>query len=238
MISATAAHRRGRFRSGEQHARENAVATRRRRRGVRSRLGGGVPRSHSGAAAGDGRSIPVRPDPRVCGRGDPGLPPDGHRPVRGSPASTSRPSGRIRPAWHPAVPDGVPVRRVPVAPQRCLRPAGDPYQLCLGGCAPAGPRRPRRARRLRAYRPGSRQAKVWARQPLRCGWNGESGGIGEAGFAGPARTWESLHANLFTPVDQHDRSDLAGQAVSRRVKAEANRGSGIDQTIGRPCLAG
>jgi hypothetical protein len=62
------------------------------------------------------------------------------------------------------------------------------------------------------YAPGSRQQKVWVRQPLRSDWYANpAGSASECAPAAPARTSGNLHIELVTLTDQHGRFDcLAG----------------------------
>ncbi|MBE1488342.1 S8 family serine peptidase [Plantactinospora soyae] len=61
---------------------------------------------------------------------------------------------------------------------------------------------------LARYAPGSRQAKVWIRQPLRSDWYDHPAGSpsGCAPLA-PTRTSGNLHVELVTLTDQHQRFD-------------------------------
>ncbi|SIM72233.1 S8 family serine peptidase [Micromonospora cremea] len=59
----------------------------------------------------------------------------------------------------------------------------------------------------RDYAPGSRQTKIWARQPLRSDWFDDPAG-GEYSCAGaPWRSSGNLHVDLAMLVDQHQRAD-------------------------------
>ena len=58
------------------------------------------------------------------------------------------------------------------------------------------------------YAPGSRQEKVWVRQPLRSDWYDDPGGSASAcAPLAPARTSGNLHVELVTLTDQHGRFD-------------------------------
>jgi hypothetical protein len=62
------------------------------------------------------------------------------------------------------------------------------------------------------YAPGSRQEKVWVRQPLRSDWfDNPAGSASGCAPPAPARTSGNLHLELVTLTDQHQRFDcLAG----------------------------
>ncbi|GIH19796.1 S8 family serine peptidase [Rugosimonospora africana] len=59
----------------------------------------------------------------------------------------------------------------------------------------------------REYQPGSRQAKVWARQPLRSDWFDDPAGAGYSCATPPSRTSGNLHLDLVMLTDQHERAD-------------------------------
>ncbi|MEU8285029.1 S8 family peptidase [Micromonospora sp. NPDC048905] len=66
----------------------------------------------------------------------------------------------------------------------------------------------------RSYQPGSRQAKVWARQPLHSGWYDDPAGAGHSCATAPSRTRGNLHIDLVTLTDQHQRADcLQGDSI-------------------------
>ena len=58
------------------------------------------------------------------------------------------------------------------------------------------------------YEPGSRQEKVWVRQPLRSDWfDDPAGSQSSCAPAAPSRTSGNLHVELVTLTDQHQRFD-------------------------------
>ncbi|MFC6022025.1 S8 family serine peptidase [Plantactinospora solaniradicis] len=64
------------------------------------------------------------------------------------------------------------------------------------------------------YAPGSRQDKVWVRQPLRSDWYDYPGGSTSAcAPLAPARTSGNLHVELVTLTDQHGRFDCLADGV-------------------------
>ncbi|MFC3499565.1 S8 family serine peptidase [Micromonospora krabiensis] len=69
----------------------------------------------------------------------------------------------------------------------------------------------------RTYLPGSRQIKIWARQPLHPGWSDNPAGAGygcASDPTAPSRTRGNLHVDLVTFIDQHDRVDcLRGNLI-------------------------
>ncbi|MFY1615914.1 S8 family serine peptidase [Micromonospora sp. WMMD736] len=66
----------------------------------------------------------------------------------------------------------------------------------------------------RRYLPGSRQSKVWARQPLHSDWYDDPAGDGWSCASPPSRTRGNLHLDLVTLTDQHQRADcLQGEAI-------------------------
>ncbi|MER7890021.1 S8 family peptidase [Micromonospora sp. NPDC094482] len=71
----------------------------------------------------------------------------------------------------------------------------------------------------RSYQPGSRQTKIWARQPLRSGWYDDPAGAGWSCATPPSRTRGNLHVDLATLVDQHQRADcLQGDTIGVQRK--------------------
>ncbi|MBM0234915.1 S8 family peptidase [Micromonospora sp. STR1_7] len=66
----------------------------------------------------------------------------------------------------------------------------------------------------RSYQPGSRQTKIWARQPLHSGWYDDPAGAGWSCATPPSRTRGNLHLDLVSLTDQHQRADcLQGEAI-------------------------
>ncbi|MEU4402847.1 S8 family peptidase [Micromonospora orduensis] len=66
----------------------------------------------------------------------------------------------------------------------------------------------------RAYQPGSRQSKVWARQPLHSGWYDEPAGVAWSCATAPSRTRGNMHIDLVSLTDQHQRADcLQGASI-------------------------
>ncbi|TDC81791.1 hypothetical protein E1193_13800 [Micromonospora sp. KC606] len=72
---------------------------------------------------------------------------------------------------------------------------------------------------LRRYAPGSRQDKVWVRQPLRSDWYDEPAGSPSACQPhAPSRTSGNLHIELVTLTDQHGRFDCLADGVDLDIK--------------------
>ncbi|GAA4569196.1 S8 family peptidase [Planotetraspora kaengkrachanensis] len=66
----------------------------------------------------------------------------------------------------------------------------------------------------RSYPPGSRQAKVWARQPLHSDWYDDPAGAEFGCASPPSRTRGNLHVDLVMLTDRHQRADcLAGGTI-------------------------
>jgi subtilisin family serine protease len=69
------------------------------------------------------------------------------------------------------------------------------------------------------YAPGSRQDKTWVRQPLHSDWyddpNGSASGCAPLA---PARTSGSLHVDLVTLTDQHERFDCLADGFGLDIK--------------------
>lgn len=66
----------------------------------------------------------------------------------------------------------------------------------------------------REYQPGSRQTKIWARQPLHSDWFDDPAGAGYSCATPPSRTSGNLHLDLVMLTDQHERADcLQGGTV-------------------------
>ncbi|MFJ6154558.1 S8 family serine peptidase [Micromonospora profundi] len=59
----------------------------------------------------------------------------------------------------------------------------------------------------RRYQPGSRQSKIWARQPLHSGWYDDPADNGWTCATPPSRTRGNLHIDLVSLTDQHQRAD-------------------------------
>ncbi|MEH1168288.1 S8 family peptidase [Micromonospora sp. CPCC 205539] len=76
----------------------------------------------------------------------------------------------------------------------------------------------------RSYQPGSRQAKIWARQPLHSGWYDDPAGDGFSCATAPSRTRGNLHIDLASLVDQHQRADcLQGNSIGVKRKLSLSR---------------
>ncbi|MEU5785328.1 S8 family peptidase [Micromonospora lupini] len=86
----------------------------------------------------------------------------------------------------------------------------------------------------RSYRPGSRQSKVWARQPLHSGWYDDPAGAGWSCATPPSRTRGNLHIDLVTLTDQHQRADcLYGEAIGvKRTLSLYRNGTLLDERSG------
>ncbi|MEU4217402.1 S8 family serine peptidase, partial [Actinoplanes sp. NPDC026623] len=69
------------------------------------------------------------------------------------------------------------------------------------------------------YEPGSRQEKVWVRQPLRSDWFDEpDGGVSFCQPAAPSRTRGNMHVELVTLTDQHGRFDCLADGWDLEMK--------------------
>ena len=81
------------------------------------------------------------------------------------------------------------------------------------------------------YAPGSRQDKVWVRQPLRSDWYDDpAGSPSECAPAAPSRTSGNLRVALVTLTDQHQRFDCAADGfdhIKRKLTLQRN-----GQTVG------
>ncbi|MEV4122942.1 S8 family peptidase [Micromonospora sp. NPDC049645] len=86
----------------------------------------------------------------------------------------------------------------------------------------------------RSYQPGSRQTKVWARQPLHSGWYDDPAGTGWSCATAPSRTRGNLHLDLVSLTDQHQRADcLQGEAIGVKRKLSLYRdGKLVDERSG------
>ncbi len=69
------------------------------------------------------------------------------------------------------------------------------------------------------YAPGSRQDKVWVRQPLRSDfYDDPAGSLSECVPRAPSRTSGNLHVELVTLTDQHQRFDCLADGIDRDIK--------------------
>ncbi|RKR86971.1 subtilase family protein [Micromonospora pisi] len=59
----------------------------------------------------------------------------------------------------------------------------------------------------RAYQAGSKQSKIWARQPLHSDWYDDPSGAEFSCATAPSRTSGNLHVDLVMLTDQHQRAD-------------------------------
>ncbi|MGW2626955.1 S8 family peptidase [Micromonospora taraxaci] len=86
----------------------------------------------------------------------------------------------------------------------------------------------------RSYQPGSRQTKIWARQPLHSGWYDDPAGADWSCATAPSRTRGNLHLDMVTLTDQHQRADcLQGQAIGVKRKLSLYRhGKLVDERSG------
>jgi subtilisin family serine protease len=84
------------------------------------------------------------------------------------------------------------------------------------------------------YLPGSRQSKVWARQPLHSDWYDDPAGAGRSCASAPARTRGNLHLDMVSLTDQHQRADcLQGEAIGVRRTLSLHRdGKLVEQRQG------
>ncbi|MFI7519960.1 S8 family serine peptidase [Micromonospora globbae] len=79
---------------------------------------------------------------------------------------------------------------------------------------------------VRSYRPGSRQSRIWARQPLHSDWVDGLVTIGDAFpcATAPSRTRGNLHVDLAMLTDQHGRADcLQGGTIGFNRKLSLYR---------------
>ncbi|MFF0155714.1 S8 family peptidase [Micromonospora sp. NPDC005203] len=87
----------------------------------------------------------------------------------------------------------------------------------------------------RSYQPGSRQAKVWARQPLHSGWYDDPAGVGHSCATAPSRTRGNLHIDLVTLTDEHQRADcLQGDSIGVNRKLSLYRDGKLVDERNRP----
>lgn len=87
----------------------------------------------------------------------------------------------------------------------------------------------------RSYQPGSRQTKVWARQPLHSGWYDDPAGAESSCATAPSRTRGNLHIDLVSLTDQHQRADcLQGGAIGVNRKLSVYRNGTLVDERDRP----
>ncbi|MEW1589861.1 S8 family peptidase [Micromonospora vinacea] len=86
----------------------------------------------------------------------------------------------------------------------------------------------------RRYLPGSRQSKVWARQPLHSDWYDDRAGADWSCATPPSRSRGNLHLDMVTLTDQHQRADcLQGEAIGVKRKLSLYRdGKLVDERSG------
>ncbi|MBG6105302.1 subtilisin family serine protease [Micromonospora vinacea] len=86
----------------------------------------------------------------------------------------------------------------------------------------------------RSYQPGSRQTKIWARQPLHSGWYDDPAGADWSCATAPSRTRGNLHLDLVSLTDQHQRADcLQGETIGVKRKLSVYRdGKLVDERSG------
>ncbi|WP_433261031.1 S8 family peptidase [Micromonospora vinacea] len=87
----------------------------------------------------------------------------------------------------------------------------------------------------RTYQPGSRQTKVWARQPLHSGWYDDPAGVDHSCATAPSRTRGNLHIDLVSLTDQHQRADcLQGSSIGVNRKLSLFRNGKLVEERDRP----
>ncbi|SIM81338.1 S8 family serine peptidase [Micromonospora cremea] len=87
----------------------------------------------------------------------------------------------------------------------------------------------------RSYQPGSRQSKIWARQPLHSGWYDDPAGADWSCATPPSRTRGNLHVDLASLVDQHQRADcLQGSAIGVKRTLSLYRNGKLVEERDRP----
>ncbi|MFI6256013.1 S8 family peptidase [Micromonospora zamorensis] len=87
----------------------------------------------------------------------------------------------------------------------------------------------------RSYQPGSRQTKVWARQPLHSGWYDDPAGAESSCATAPSRTRGNLHIDLVSLTDQHQRADcLQGGSIGVNRKLSVYRNGKLIDERDRP----
>ncbi|MGC4759317.1 S8 family peptidase [Micromonospora trifolii] len=86
----------------------------------------------------------------------------------------------------------------------------------------------------RSYQPGSRQTKIWARQPLHSDWYDDPAGAEWSCATAPSRTRGNLHLDLVSLTDKHQRADcLQGEAIGVKRKLSLYRnGKLVDERSG------
>ncbi|MGC4835174.1 S8 family peptidase [Micromonospora vinacea] len=86
----------------------------------------------------------------------------------------------------------------------------------------------------RSYQPGSRQTKIWARQPLHSDWYDDPAGADWSCATAPSRTRGNLHLDLVSLTDQHQRADcLQGETIGVKRKLSLYRdGKLVDERSG------
>ncbi|WP_430502604.1 S8 family peptidase [Micromonospora trifolii] len=86
----------------------------------------------------------------------------------------------------------------------------------------------------RSYQPGSRQTKIWARQPLHSDWYDDPAGAEWSCASAPSRTRGNLHLDLVSLTDKHQRADcLQGEAIGVKRKLSLYRnGKLVDERSG------
>ncbi|MET7817610.1 S8 family peptidase [Micromonospora zamorensis] len=86
-----------------------------------------------------------------------------------------------------------------------------------------------------SYQPGSRQTKVWARQPLHSGWYDDPAGAESSCATVPSRTRGNLHIDLVSLTDQHQRADcLQGGSIGVNRKLSVYRNGKLIDERDRP----
>ncbi|MBQ1035118.1 S8 family peptidase [Micromonospora sp. C81] len=87
----------------------------------------------------------------------------------------------------------------------------------------------------RSYQSGSRQSKVWARQPLHSGWYDDPAGAESSCATAPSRTRGNLHIDLVSLTDQHQRADcLQGGSIGVNRKLSVYRNGKLIDERDRP----
>ncbi|MGI5520290.1 S8 family peptidase [Micromonospora sp. CA-259024] len=87
----------------------------------------------------------------------------------------------------------------------------------------------------RTYQPGSRQTKVWARQPLHSGFYDDPAGATWSCATAPSRTRGNLHIDLVSLTDQHQRADcLQGTSIGVNRKLSLYRNGKLVEERDRP----
>ncbi|MGC4861121.1 hypothetical protein [Micromonospora sp. DT41] len=87
----------------------------------------------------------------------------------------------------------------------------------------------------RRYQPGSRQSKIWARQPLRSGWYDDPADNGWTCATPPSRTRGNLHIDLVSLTDKHQRADcLQNNAIGVKRTLSLYRNGTLVEKQDRP----